>query len=120
MPAVRRAADLTAEAVKAGANTTRQVLIGPDVGPHFALRKFTIAPGGFMPPHHNTVEHEPYGLGARPTIGIGAQTISVGPDDVVFIPAGTPHWYRTVGEESFEFLCVVPNALDTITLVEKG
>jgi len=120
MPAVRRAADVPAEAVTAGANTTRQVLIGPDVGPHFALRKFTIAPGGFMPPHHNTVEHEQYVLRGRATIGIGGQTISVGPDDVVFIPAGTTHWYRTLGDESFEFLCVVPNALDTITLVETG
>jgi quercetin dioxygenase-like cupin family protein len=117
---VRPAAAIPAESVKAGAGTTRQVLIGPDVGPHFALRKFTIHPGGSMPPHHNTVEHEQYVLRGRARVGIGDATYSVGPDDVVFIPAGTPHWYRTEGREPFEFLCVVPNGPDTITLVNPA
>jgi quercetin dioxygenase-like cupin family protein len=31
---------------------------------------------------------------------------------VVFIPAGTPHWYQAEGDEPFEFLCVVPNLPD--------
>ena len=39
--------------------------------------------------------------------------------DVVFIPAGTPHWYQAKeGDEPFEFLCVVPNGEDKIELVE--
>lgn len=118
MPSVRPAANVPPEPVKAGAGTTRQVLIGPDTGPNFALRKFTIAPGGSMPRHFNAVEHEQYVLRGRATIGIGDETVSVGPDDVVFIPAGTPHWYRTEGDEPFEFLCVVPNQPDTITLVD--
>ena len=120
MTSVRHAADVPAEDVTAGTSTTRQVLIGADVGPHFALRRFTIEPGGSMPPHTNTVEHEQYVLRGRATIGIGDREITVGPDDVVFIPAGTPHWYRTEGDVAFEFLCAVPNKPDTIALVDGG
>ena len=118
MARVRPAAQVPAETVRAGTSTTRQVLIGPDVGPNFALRKFTIAPGGSMPAHFNSVEHEQYVLRGRATIGIGGDTVRVGPDDVVFIPAGTPHWYRTEGDEPFEFLCVVPNAPDKIEVLK--
>ena len=37
--------------------------------------------------------------------------------DVVFIPANMPHWYLTVGDEPFQFLCLVPNQPDTIRIV---
>jgi quercetin dioxygenase-like cupin family protein len=114
---VKHAEAVPAEPVTAGTKTTRQVLIGPDEGPHFALRRFTMAPGGSMPRHTNTVEHEQYVLRGRATIGLGDETRDVRAGDVVFIPAGLPHWYRTTGEEPFEFLCVVPNLPDAIELV---
>jgi len=117
---VRHAGDVPAESVAAGSGTQRQVLIGPDEGPNFALRRFTMAPGGGMPPHTNTVEHEQYVLRGRARIGIGEQVIEVGPDDVVFIPAGLPHWYETLGEESFEFLCTVPNLPDEPRILKAG
>ena len=44
--------------VAAGENTWIQVLLASDETPHFAMRRFTIEPGGFMPYHTNTVEHE--------------------------------------------------------------
>lgn len=106
------------EPVAAGSGTTRQVLIGPDVGPNFALRRFVMEPGGGMPRHTNTVEHEQYVLRGRARIGIGDDEVLVGPGSVLFIPAGTPHWYRAEGEEPFEFLCVVPNREDRIQVLE--
>jgi quercetin dioxygenase-like cupin family protein len=30
-----------------------------------------------------------------------------------------PHWYRNIGEENFEFLCIIPNKTDVITLVDE-
>ena len=114
---VKSAHDVTAEPVGAGQGTTRQVLIGPDEGPHFALRRFIMEPGGGMPRHTNTVEHEQYVLRGRARIGIGEDVIEVAADDVVFIPAGTPHWYQALGEEPFEFLCVVPNGPDRIEVL---
>ena len=88
---VRNVDTLPAEQVKAGTGTTRQVLIGPDVGPNFAMRRFVMEPGGGMPMHTNTVEHEQYVLrgGARVVIGGAEHQVKAG--DVVFIPARVPH-----------------------------
>lgn len=108
---------MPAEVVVAAKRTTRQVLIGPEEAPHFALRRFRIEPGGGMPPHTNTVEHEQYVLGGRARIGLDDEVVEVSKDDVLFIPAGTAHWYETLGDEPFEFLCVVPNRPDRIRLL---
>jgi quercetin dioxygenase-like cupin family protein len=117
---VRSAASVRAEVVGAGKGTTRQVLIGPDEGPNFALRRFIMEPGGGMPPHTNTVEHEQYVLCGRARIGIGDRVVEVSADDVVFIPADTPHWYEALGDETFQFLCVVPNGPDRIEVLEDS
>lgn len=116
---VRPAESMPAEEVKAGTGTRRQVLIGPDEGPNFAMRRFMMEPGGGMPLHTNTVEHEQYVLRGRARVRIGGDTHEVKAGDVVFIPGGTPHSYTAEGDEPFEFLCVVPNAPDTIELVEE-
>lgn len=115
---VKNINEVSREEVAAGSKTTRQVLIGPEEGPNFAMRRFVIEPGGNMPPHTNTVEHEQYVLNGRARVGIGDQIYEVKKNDVVFIPAGTPHWYQTIGEEAFEFLCLIPNKPDHIELVK--
>ncbi|MGI8842075.1 MAG: cupin domain-containing protein [Gemmatimonadaceae bacterium] len=117
---VKHAADLERTPVSAGTGTERQVLIGPDEGPNFALRRFIMQPGGGMPRHTNTVEHEQYVLRGRATIGIGDEVREVGEGDVVFIAAGTPHWYRAHDGEPFEFLCIVPNGEDRIEVLGDG
>ena len=111
--AVRHARQVPVDEVKAGTGTTRQVLIGEDEGPNFAMRKFSMKPGGGMPRHTNTVEHEQYVLQGRARIGIGDEEFVVEAGDVVFIPAGVPHWYKA-SDEGFEFLCMVPNLPDEI------
>jgi quercetin dioxygenase-like cupin family protein len=106
------------EEVKAGSKTTRQVLISSQEAPNFAMRKFTIEPGGEMPMHTNTVEHEQLVLGGCAEVIIGENNFVVKKNDVVFIPAGVPHCYKTIGDEPFEFLCLVPNKEDIIKMVE--
>jgi len=102
--------------VAAGKATRTQLLLGPEDGmPHFAMRRFVMGEGGGMPRHTNTVEHEQFVLGGRARITIGDETHEVGPADVVFIPAGAVHDYNVL-EAPFEFLCMVPNLPDTITL----
>ena len=107
---VKHVEDFDTEAVGAGAGTERQVLIGPDQNPNFAMRRFIMQPGGGMPMHTNTVEHEQYVLRGRARVVIGDDTHEVKAGDVVYIPAGTPHSYTAISEgEPFEFLCMVPN-----------
>ena len=115
---IRSINSIPTEKVTAGKNTFRQVLIGSDEAPHFAMRRFIIEPEGEMPNHTNTVEHEQLVLNGRARVGIGDKTFEVGKNDVVFIPAGVPHWYRTIGDEAFEFLCMVPNREDVIKIIE--
>ncbi len=114
---IKHAKEVPADPVDAGKGTARQVLIGPEEAPNFALRRFIMEPGGGIPAHTNTVEHEQYVLRGQARIGIGDEVFEVKRDDVVFIPAGTPHWYEVQGDEPFEFLCVVPNQPDKIELV---
>ena len=116
---VKHAGDVEAKNVTAGKETTIQVLISSQEGPNFALRKFSMQKGGGMPRHTNTVEHEQYVLRGRAKIGIGENVHEVKMGDVVFIPAGTIHSYENIGEEPFEFLCIIPNKEDKLTILDE-
>ncbi|MBC2606758.1 cupin domain-containing protein [Pelagicoccus albus] len=117
---VEKSTSFPLEVVAAGEGTSRSVLIGPTDAPNFALRKFVMEPGGGMPAHTNTVEHEQYILKGGAEVGIGEKVFSVREGDVVFIPAGVPHWYKADAQTGFEFLCIVPNKDDRIELVDTG
>ena len=106
--------------VEAGSKTFIQVLVGPEKAPNFAMRCFTIEPGGGMPNHTNAVEHEQYVLGGRAEVGILDKVHEVKEGDFLFIPAGVPHWYKTKGDEAFRFLCLVPNKPDTIEMIKES
>ena len=108
-----------AEVVKNGDKATLQVLISAQEGPNFAMRRFRMEPGGGMPNHTNTVEHEQYVLAGQARIGIGGEEYTVKAGDVIFIPAGVPHWYLNIGEDRLEFLCMIPNKVDIVTLVDE-
>ena len=97
-----------------------QVLIGSDIAPNFVMRRFIMEPGGGMPNHTNSIEHEQFILRGRAMVGIGKDIHEVKSGDVVFIPKGTPHWYKAEGDEPFEFICVVPNETDHIEVLEKS
>ncbi len=115
---VKNVDDIESEVLESGSGVSRQMLIGPDEGPNFSMRKLLIEPGGGIPAHTSGAEHEQYVLGGRARIGIGDEVYNVEKDDVVFIPAGVPHWYEVDGEEPFEFLCLVPNLEDKIELIK--
>jgi quercetin dioxygenase-like cupin family protein len=114
---VKHAADIPVESVTVADRTSRQVLIGSGLGPNFAMRRFVIRGGGSMPLHTNTVEHEQYVLGGNARVVIGEESYTVRKDDVVFIPAGIKHSYTVIGDEDFEFICVVPNKPDETKVV---
>jgi quercetin dioxygenase-like cupin family protein len=115
---VKHTHEIEAMIVEAGTGTTMQVLIPPEEGPNFAMRRFVMQPGGGIPNHKNMVEHEQYVLNGHAEIGIADETFKVHKGDVVFIPAEVSHWYKNIGEDAFEFLCLVPNIPDTITILE--
>ena len=117
---VKHSNEVEAKNVAAGKDTIIQVLISAQEGPNFALRRFTMQKGGGMPRHTNTLEHEQYVLRGEARITIGEETHHVKAGDVVLIPEGTIHSYENTGEEPFEFLCIVPNKEDKITILEES
>jgi len=116
---MKHASQVPASEVRAGKDTTIQVLISPDEGPNFALRRFAMKPGGGMPLHTNAVEHEQYVLAGQARIRVGDQVHEVKAGDVLLIPAGVPHDYLNTGEDDFIFLCIVPNQPDEIRIVDE-
>ena len=115
---VKRMDSSTAETVQSGVGVTKKVLISHEEAPNFAMRCFEIQPGGSMPNHTNQVEHEQFVLSGSAKIGIGEEIVEVKKDDIVFIPADVPHWYRNSGDEPFKFLCLVPNKPDVTKILK--
>jgi quercetin dioxygenase-like cupin family protein len=118
-PLVRRAEDVTYEDVGAAAGMKKGVLVSDaDGAPHFAIRRFTLAPGAEVPKHTNAVEHEQYVLEGTYTVGLADREVQVSAGDSLLIPAGVVHWYRNDSDEPGAFLCAVPNGDDAIELVD--
>ena len=115
---VKHSDEVERSVVPQGEGVSKQVFISADEAPNFAMRRFTINPGGSMPNHTNQVEHEQFVLRGQADIGMQDQVFKVKKGDVVFIPADVPHWYTNTGDEPFEFLCLVPNKDDVTTILE--
>jgi quercetin dioxygenase-like cupin family protein len=115
---VKHIHEIESTPVKDGVGVTRKVLISKEEGPNMYMRCFTIQPGGRLVRHSNTVEHEQFIVAGKAKLGIGGEVFDVQKGDVVFIPALSPHFYTNTGDDPFEFLCVVPNKEDVLTLLE--
>jgi quercetin dioxygenase-like cupin family protein len=109
--------DIESSPLTAGNGASMQMLISPQIAPHFAMRKFTIKTGGSMPYHTNSVEHEQYVLKGSAKVIIDGKEKIAKAGDCIFIPAGIAHSYEVIGDENYEFLCLVPNKEDTIKMV---
>jgi len=109
--------DIPSTPIEAGSGTSMQVLIPAQSAPNFAMRKFVIKAGGFMPYHTNSVEHEQYVLAGSAKVKIADEEFIAHKDDILFIPAGVAHSYSVDGDEDYEFLCLVPNKKDKIEMV---
>ena len=116
---IKAESEIMPQIINAGIKTFKKSLISSEDAPNFAMRKFIIEPGGSMPIHTNTVEHEQFILNGKAELQIGENKFVVKKDDVVFIPKGIKHNYKTIGEEAFEFLCIIPNKKDLIELIAE-
>ncbi len=77
--------------------------------PNFAMRQFTVEPGGSTPHHTHPWEHEVYVLsGSGVVFGEGGKE-AVNPGDVVYMPPDEEHQFRNTGGEDLVFLCLIPH-----------
>ena len=80
-----------------------------DGAPRYAMRLFTIEPGGTIPLHsHDDMEHEMYVVEGRAVMRTheGEQEIITG--DALLVKAGDQHGFENKYDEPFKFICVVP------------
>jgi quercetin dioxygenase-like cupin family protein len=57
-------------------------------------------------------------LRGRALVGLGDEEVVAQEGDALLIPAGVAHWYVNMGDEPYEFLCIVPNLPDKIEFLE--
>lgn len=90
--------------------TTVRWLIGKRTGARtYAMRMFTISPGGRIPLHSHEEEHEIFVLQGRAQLLGAAEETYAQKDDVTFIPPNIEHGYdNSEGTEDFRFICVIP------------
>lgn len=87
----------------------------------YALRRFTIRPGGRIAMHRHKYEETVYVLSGRGVVCAGEAKRSVGPGEYVYIAGGVPHALENPGGEDFVFLCIIPYVDDMrIERVERA
>lgn len=99
---------MTEVAMAGASGASMAIMVGRDDGaPHFALRSFSVEPGGHTPKHHHDYEHEVYIVSGRGTVLLGETEHPVSAGDVVYVRADLEHQFRAI-EEPLRFLCIVP------------
>ncbi len=90
--------------------TTVRWLIGRRSGAKtYAMRVFTMAPGGIIPLHTHTEEHEIFILQGQAKLLSEEEGKIARKNDVVFIPQDMPHGFdNRDSNEEFKFICVIP------------
>lgn len=82
-----------------------------DGAPHFCMRIFTLAPGGFTPRHSHDWEHEILvHAGSGQVLSSGAW-VDISTGSVVFIPGNEQHQLRNNSEADLVFACLIPQGV---------
>ncbi len=89
----------------------RKILIGPEDGSsRIVMRSFKVLPGGNTPYHRHPFEHVvKIEKGKGLIVNASGEEIPVSVGQSVFIEENEKHQFKNPHEESFEFLCVIPN-----------
>ncbi|MGQ9535410.1 MAG: cupin domain-containing protein [bacterium] len=91
-------------------DTTIQWLITKNDGArHYAMRVFTIKPGGQIPLHaHSDMEHEIFVLEGEATLNTGDEEITIKTGDALLIQPNEKHGFTNISTTPFKFICVIP------------
>ncbi len=76
---------------------------------NFAMRMFTVAPGGHTPFHFHNYEHEVFVLEGQGTLKGADSERSFGSGDVIFVQPDERHQFVNAGSEPLRFLCLIPS-----------
>ena len=84
------------------------IMVGRDDGaPHFALRHFSVDPGGHTPRHSHDYEHEVFIIDGSGTVLLDGEHRPIASGDVIYVPADEEHQFKAQ-DAGLRFLCLVP------------
>ncbi len=86
----------------------RWLLSEKDGVPNFAMRLFTIQPGGHINAHSHPWEHEIYILEGVGDVRIGERVYRVTKGFFIYIPPNIEHEYWNTSNRELKFLCIIP------------
>jgi len=87
----------------------KRLLVGPADGwEGWALRLFELAPGGHTPRHRHAWPHIDYVTAGHGTLHLDGVDNPLEAGSFAYVPAGATHQFSNAGDDTFAFLCIVP------------
>jgi len=98
------------EDMKGYNNVSKQILIGPkDGSDEIIMRYFSVEPGGNTPYHNHPYPHlVKIENGNGVAIDKDGKEFSLAKGQYVYVKDDEIHGFKNVGNEPFEFICIVP------------
>lgn len=90
--------------------TIRRVISAVDGATDFTMEIFEIGPGGYSAHHAHPWEHQVFVIKGNGVVAGRQDETPFDAGDVIFIPPNEPHQFRNTGDETVEFVCLVPQA----------
>ncbi len=106
---VKHVSDVPLEPVQEGIGI-RWLVAKEDGAPNFAMRVIEIQAGTTFSPHQHPYEHEIYVLEGKGRLldKDGVEVADLKPGVGLFMPPDEPHGYRSVGDITLKFICIIP------------
>ena len=97
--------------MEGASGVTVRWLVGENDGaPNFAMRQFTLEPGGHTPRHFHPYEHEVFVIEGEGIVVEHDVDQPLRAGDVVFVEPDVVHQFRNTGSSPLKFLCLIPNS----------
>jgi quercetin dioxygenase-like cupin family protein len=87
----------------------KRLLVAPADGWHgWAMRLFELEPGGHTPRHTHAWPHINYVTEGRGVLHVDGVDHDVDEGSFAVVPAGAVHQFSNPGDDTFAFICIVP------------
>lgn len=95
---------------------TMQTIVGTDLSKNFLIRQVNFGRGVRNKFHSHSIEQVLIVTEGRGIVATDKEEMTVGPGDVIFIPAGEKHWHGAAKDATFSHLYVMSPAQKTTQL----
>ena len=90
-------------------NSMMKVLVSPKEGwEGYVMRVVEVGQNGFTPKHAHPWPHINYMISGKGELYIKDKATKVEAGSFAFVPENTLHQFKNVGNETFKFICIVP------------